>query len=170
MRVISPLATFLAASLFYGRAGPGARQAARGGSARGTGRGRGTSRARRTATHARRPRAWLDGFLPFALARGDIAGGIVVVVKDGEVLLEKGYGYADVEKKKPVDPQDTLFRPGSVSKLFTWTAVMQEVERGKLDLDTDVNQYLDFEIPPRPDGEPVTLRDLMTHTGGSRKR
>lgn len=110
--------------------------------------------------------AWLDGFIPFALARGNIAGGIVVVVKDGEVLLQKGYGYADVEKKEAVDPQDTLFRPGSVSKLFTWTAVMQLVERGKLDLDADVNQYLDFEIPPGPDGEPVTPRDLLTHTAG----
>ena len=110
--------------------------------------------------------AWLDGFLPFALARGNIAGGIVVVVKDGQVLLQKGYGYADVEKKKRVDPEATLFRPGSVSKLFTWTAVMQLVERGKLDLDADVNKYLDFEIPPGPEGEPVTLRNLMTHTGG----
>ena len=79
-----------------------------------------------------------------------------MVVKDGQVLLQKGYGYADVEKKQPVDPQKTLFRPGSVSKLFTWTAVMQQVERGKLDLDADVNQYLDFEIPPGPDGEPIT--------------
>ncbi|HEU4517583.1 MAG TPA: serine hydrolase domain-containing protein, partial [Steroidobacteraceae bacterium] len=110
--------------------------------------------------------AWLDGFLPFALARGDIAGGVVVVVKDGQVLLQKGYGYADVEKKKRVDAEATLFRPGSVSKLFTWTAVMQLVERGKLDLDADVNQYLDFKIPPGPEGEPVTLRNLLTHTGG----
>ena len=76
------------------------------------------------------------------------------MVKDGQVLLQKGYGYADVEKKMPVDPEQTLFRPGSVSKLFTWTAVMQLVERGKLDLDADVNQYLDFKIPPGPDGEP----------------
>src|SRR5688572_31550468 len=110
--------------------------------------------------------AWLDGFMPFSLARGDIAGAVVVIVKDGEILLQKGYGYADVEKKKPVDPEATLFRPGSVSKLFTWTAVMQQVERGKLDLDADINQYLDFEIPPGPAGEPVTLRDLLTHTGG----
>jgi CubicO group peptidase (beta-lactamase class C family) len=110
--------------------------------------------------------AWLDGFIPYAIARGNIAGGIVVVVKDGGVLLQKGYGYADVEKKKPVDPEATLFRPGSVSKLFTWTAVMQQVERGKLDLDADVNQYLDFEIPPGPAGEPIRLRDLMTHTPG----
>src|SRR5688572_25918908 len=110
--------------------------------------------------------AWLDGFLPYALARGNVAGGIVVVVKDGEILLQKGYGYADIEKKKPVDPEATLFRPGSVSKLFTWTAVMQQVERGKLDLDADVNQYLDFKIPPGPDGEPLRLRDIMTHTPG----
>lgn len=110
--------------------------------------------------------AWLDGFMPFSLARGDIAGAVVVVVKDGEILLQKGYGYADVAEQKPVDPEYTLFRPGSVSKLFTWTAVMQQVERGKLDLDTDVNQYLDFELPPGPGGRPITLRNIMTHTAG----
>ena len=101
--------------------------------------------------------AWLDGFFPYALAAGDIAGAVVVVVKDGQVMLQKGYGYADLEKRTPVDPEKTLFRPGSVSKLFTWTAVMQLVEQGKLDLDADVNQYIDFDIPPR-DGTPVTLR------------
>ncbi|MEX2150454.1 MAG: serine hydrolase domain-containing protein [Steroidobacteraceae bacterium] len=110
--------------------------------------------------------AWLDGFMPFAIDRGDIPGAVVVVVKDGAVLLHKGYGYADVEKKKPVDPEQTLFRPGSVSKLFTWTAVMQQVERGKFDLDADVNQYLDFQIPPGPGGTPVRLRDILTHTPG----
>ncbi|RZA34700.1 MAG: class A beta-lactamase-related serine hydrolase [Lysobacteraceae bacterium] len=109
--------------------------------------------------------AWLDGYLPYALDNGDIAGAVVVVVKDGQVLLEKGYGYADIEKRALVDPQQTLFRPGSVSKLFTWTAVMQLVEQGKLDLDADVNKYLDFKIPAR-DGKPVTLRQVMTHTTG----
>ncbi|WP_201295506.1 serine hydrolase domain-containing protein [Luteimonas sp. 9C] len=109
--------------------------------------------------------AWLDGFVPYALAAGDIAGAVVVVVKDGEVLVQKGYGHADVAARTPVDPAATLFRPGSVSKLFTWTAVMQLVEQGKLDLDADVNQYLDFEIPAR-DGTPVTLRQAMTHTTG----
>ena len=110
--------------------------------------------------------AWLDGFMPYALQRGDVAGAVVVVVKDGQILAEKGYGYADVAKHVPVDPERTLFRPGSVSKLFTWTAVMQQVERGKLDLDADVNQYLDFKIPPGPEGEPIRVRDLMTHTPG----
>lgn len=109
--------------------------------------------------------AWLDGYLPYALDNGDIAGAVVVVVKDGQVLLQKGYGYSDVEKRTPVDPTETLFRPGSVSKLFTWTAVMQLVEQGKLDLDADVNKYLDFKIPS-PDGKPMTLRQIMTHTTG----
>src|SRR5258705_12134949 len=63
--------------------------------------------------------AWVDGFLPYAIQRGDIAGAVVAVVKDGQVLLEKGYGYADVKRRRPVDPARTLFRPGSVSKLFT---------------------------------------------------
>lgn len=109
--------------------------------------------------------AWLDGYMRYALQRGDTAGAVVAVVKDGEVLLQKGYGYADVEQRRPVDPEGTLFRPGSVSKLFTWTAVMQLVEQGKIDLDQDVNAYLDFEIPAR-DGQPVTMRNIMTHTGG----
>jgi CubicO group peptidase (beta-lactamase class C family) len=109
--------------------------------------------------------AWLDGFMPVAINRSAVAGAVVVVVKDGAVLFEKGYGYADLEKRTPVDPKATLFRPGSVSKLFTWTAVMQLVEAGKLNLDADVNQYLDYKIPPR-DGKPITLRQLLTHTPG----
>ncbi len=109
--------------------------------------------------------SWLDGYLPYALASADIAGAVVVVVKDGQVLTEKGYGYADIKSKRPVDPKATLFRPGSVSKLFTWTAVMQQVEAGKIDLDADVNRYIDFKIPAY-DGKPVTMRDLMTHTAG----
>jgi len=91
--------------------------------------------------------AFLDGIIPQQLAREDIAGAVVSVVKDGKILFAKGYGYADVEKKVPVSPDNTLFRPGSISKLFTWTAVMQLVEQGKLDLDRDMNDYLDFKIP-----------------------
>ncbi|MBV8876425.1 MAG: beta-lactamase family protein, partial [Gammaproteobacteria bacterium] len=115
-----------------------------------------------TATDAN---AWLDGYLPYALKTGDIAGAVVAIVKDGEILTARGYGYADVAARKPVDPKLTLFRPGSVSKLFTWTAVMQLVEAGKIDLDADVNQYLDFKIPAR-DGKPITMRNLMQHTAG----
>jgi len=109
--------------------------------------------------------AWLDGYMPFALNTSDIPGAVVVVVKDGQVLSARGFGYADVDKRTPVDPARTLFRPGSVSKLVTWTAVMQLVEQGKIDLDADVNTYLDFTIPPRA-GKPVTMRQMMTHTAG----
>ena len=109
--------------------------------------------------------AWLDGFMPYALKAGAIPGAVVVVVKDGQPLTMRGFGYSDLKAQKPVDPELTLFRPGSVSKLFTWTAVMQLVQAGKLNLDADVNTYLDFKIPPK-DGKPITLRNLMTHTPG----
>jgi CubicO group peptidase (beta-lactamase class C family) len=108
---------------------------------------------------------FLDALIPSQLRNRNIAGAVVSVVKDGQVLFQKGYGYADVEQRKPVLPHQTLFRPGSISKLFTATAVMQLVEQGKLDLDRDVNDYLDFTIP-KTYPEPVTLRQLLTHTGG----
>jgi CubicO group peptidase (beta-lactamase class C family) len=109
--------------------------------------------------------AFLDGFVPMQLEREDIAGAVVLVVKDGAIFFAKGYGYSDVEKRTPVTVDATLFRPGSVSKLFTWTAVMQLVEQGKLDLDRDINEYLDFKIPAKF-GKPITLRNIMTHTPG----
>jgi len=82
--------------------------------------------------------AFLDGMMPAQLEREDLAGAVVAVVKDGQVLFAKGYGFSDVAKRKPVSPSETLFRPGSISKLFTWTSVMQQVEQGKLNLDQDV--------------------------------
>jgi CubicO group peptidase (beta-lactamase class C family) len=109
--------------------------------------------------------AWLDGLMPTALKVTGTPGAVVAVVKDGKILVEKGYGYADMSKLTPVDPRSTLFRPGSVSKLFTWTAVMQMVEAGKIDLDADVNKYLDFQIPPY-EGKPLTMRNIMTHRTG----
>jgi CubicO group peptidase (beta-lactamase class C family) len=109
--------------------------------------------------------AFLDGFVPMQLERENIAGAVVLVVKDGSILFAKGYGYSDVDKKTPVTVDATLFRPGSISKLFTWTAVMQLVEQGKLDPDRDINDYLDFKIPPKF-GKPITLRNIMTHTPG----
>jgi CubicO group peptidase (beta-lactamase class C family) len=108
---------------------------------------------------------FLDGLVPLQIAKDNIAGVTISVVKDGKLLFAKGYGYADVKNKKLVSPQDTLFRPGSISKLFTWTAVMQLFEQGKLDLDKDVNTYLDFKIPDAF-GKPITLKNIMTHTPG----
>lgn len=109
--------------------------------------------------------AFSDGFFPYALSRGDVAGAVVAVVANGRILFEKGYGLSDIAARRPVNPKTTLFRLGSTSKVLTWTAVMQLVESGKLDLDRDVNAYLDFKIPPRF-GKPITLRNLMTHTAG----
>lgn len=112
---------------------------------------------------------WLDSVVPHALRDGDIAGAVVVVVKDGRTLLQRGYGFADVLRKVPMDPRETVIPVGSVSKLFTWTAVMQQVQLGRLDIDRDVNQDLDFRIPDGF-GKPITLRDLMTHTAGFEER
>ena len=109
--------------------------------------------------------AWLDGLMPAALKMAQVPGAVVVIVKDGQPLIQKGYGYADWDRRVPVDAERTLFRPGSVSKLFTWTAVMQLVEQGKLNLDADLNQYLDFKIP-QFNGKPMTLRHVLTHTTG----
>jgi len=108
---------------------------------------------------------FLDGIMPLQLERDDIAGATVAVVKNGKLLFAKGYGYSDYENKKPVSAEETLFRPGSVSKLFTWTAVMQLAEQGKLDLDRDVNDYIDFKIQ-EAFGKPITLKNILTHTPG----
>ena len=110
--------------------------------------------------------AFVDGIMAVHMRDKHIAGATFAVVKDGEIFLAKGYGYADLEKRKPVDPERTMFRPGSVSKLITWTAVMQLVEGGKIDLDVDVNTYLkDFKIP-ETFPEPITMKHLMAHTPG----
>jgi CubicO group peptidase (beta-lactamase class C family) len=111
--------------------------------------------------------AFFDGIIPLQLERSDVAGASVLVVKDGETLLRKGYGYSDLKSKQQVDPSSTIFRLASISKLFTWISAMQLVEQGKLDLDVDVGRYLDFPIKANNGiSAPITLRNLMTHTGG----
>lgn len=112
---------------------------------------------------------WLDGFLPAYLNETQIAGAAVSVVADGELLTARGYGYSDVEAQEPVDPEDTLFRTASVAKAVTATAVMQLVEEGQLDLDTDVDEYLDFAVDTSFDQD-LTLRHLLSHTGGFEER
>ena len=110
--------------------------------------------------------AFVDGFVGGEIEAYDVAGVTVAVVKDGQLFFAKGYGWADVDNRIPVEAEKTLFRPGSVSKLFTWTAVMQLAEQGKVDLDADVNTYLtQFKIPPTYAG-PITLRNALTHTVG----
>jgi CubicO group peptidase (beta-lactamase class C family) len=111
--------------------------------------------------------AFLDTVIPAAMARYSVPGATVAVVKDGRLVIAKGYGYNDLVNRTPIDADATLFRIGSISKLFTWTTVMQLVEEGKIDLDADVNTYLkDFKVPDTYPGKPVTMRHMMTHTAG----
>jgi CubicO group peptidase (beta-lactamase class C family) len=112
--------------------------------------------------------AFLDGVIAAQKDATHLVGATVSVVVNGELFFSKGYGYADLAKGRRVDAERTMFRVGSVSKLFTWTAVMQLVEQGKLDLKADVNKYLGGSPVKVPEGfsRPVTMLDLMTHTPG----
>jgi len=114
--------------------------------------------------------AFLDDFITAQLEEDHIPGAVVSVVKDGELFFSKGYGFADLETQRPVTADQTLFGIGSASKLFTWTAVMQLAEQGKVDLNADINTYLkDFQIPATYD-QPITLAHLLTHTAGFEER
>lgn len=112
--------------------------------------------------------AFFDGILLTQLESEHVAGATVAVVADGEIVFAKGYGFADYDERKPVDPETSMFRIGSVSKLLTWTAVMQLVEQGKLDLDADINEYLEGTQVKIPEtfAEPITLKHLLTHSPG----
>jgi CubicO group peptidase (beta-lactamase class C family) len=110
--------------------------------------------------------AFIDGMMAAHLPSREIPAATIAIVRDGELFFAKGYGYANREEKIPVKADTTLFRPGSTSKLFTWTAVMQLAERGQLDLDADINTYLkSFQIPATYP-EPITMKHLLTHTPG----
>ncbi len=110
--------------------------------------------------------AFVDGFMSAYLEENGAVGGVVSIVENGQIVLAKGYGEDDRARHRAVEARRTLFRVGSVSKLFVWTAVMQLVERGKVDLDADVNRYLEGVEVPATFKEPVTLAHLMTHTAG----
>lgn len=109
---------------------------------------------------------YIDGLVPTYMEENHIAGATVGIVKDGETVLLKGYGFSDVESEQAVNPGTTLFRIGSISKMFVWTAVMQLAEDGKVDLEADINNYLnDFKVP-NTYNDAITLRHLMTHSAG----
>jgi CubicO group peptidase (beta-lactamase class C family) len=110
--------------------------------------------------------AFLDGVMAAHMPSRNIPAATVSVVKDGRLFFAKGYGLADREERTPVEADRTLFRIGSTSKLFTWTAVMQLVERGRLDLHADINTYLQSFQIPATFPEPITMEHLLTHTPG----
>lgn len=114
--------------------------------------------------------AFMDGVLTATLRDKNIAGATLSIIKDGKPVLVKGYGFSDEAKRVPVRPDRDLFRIGSISKMFTWVSVMQLVSQGKLDLNADINTYLkDFKIKDTYP-EPITLKNLMTHTPGFEDR
>jgi CubicO group peptidase (beta-lactamase class C family) len=108
---------------------------------------------------------FVDGIMGTAMRDETIPGGVVVIVKDGKILLKKGYGFADIEAGRKVDPDRTLFRIASMSKLFVATSVMQLVEQGRIDLDAPADRYLERPLRLRY-SKPVTVRNLITHTAG----
>ncbi|MBL4838098.1 MAG: beta-lactamase family protein [Kordiimonadaceae bacterium] len=111
--------------------------------------------------------AFIDGLVLPLMRNHRSPSGVVSIVKDGKLIFSKGYGFQNIEKQIKTNAESTLFRPGSISKLFTWVSVMQMVEQGKLDLDVDVNQYLkNFQIKDTFPGQPVTMRHIMTHSAG----
>lgn len=108
----------------------------------------------------------LDRAVPRLLQQDRVPGAVVSVVSGGSTVFAKGYGLADVERGTAFDASRSLVRIASITKLFTWTAVMQQVQAGRLDLDADVNRYLQGLPVPSTFPEPVTLRHLMNHTAG----
>ncbi len=108
----------------------------------------------------------IDPVIDEWVGKGKVPGAVVVVVNRDGVVFAKGYGYSDIEARIPFTSDATLVRPGSISKPVTGIAVMQLVDAGLLDLDRDVNDYIDFAIPTPANGVPVTLRRLLTHRAG----
>jgi CubicO group peptidase (beta-lactamase class C family) len=111
---------------------------------------------------------FVDGVVGAYMSQEQIAGVQVAVVRDGETLLVKGYGIDSVEPRRYVDPQQSLFRIGSISKTFTWLSIMQLVERGNLKLDDPVNDHLPdaLDVPDGGFEQPIRIVDLMNHTAG----
>lgn len=116
--------------------------------------------------------AFVDGVVRDSLVQDHIVGAVVVIVQDGRILLKKGYGASNLNPRQAVDPDATLFRLGSVSKTFTWLAVLKEVEAGRLRLDAPVNLFLPESVHVRDQGfeRPVTLSSLMSHSAGFEDR
>ncbi len=114
--------------------------------------------------------AFFDELLPPRLDRFHVPGAVVAVTGRDATVFAKGYGVADVARAVPFDPERSLVRIASITKLFTWEAVRREAAAGRLDLDADVNTYLRGFAVPATYPQPVTLRTLMNHTAGFEDR
>lgn len=116
--------------------------------------------------------AFVDGMMKDAMAREHIAGASVAIVQNGQVILKKGYGFAGLNPQRAVDPDRTLFRLGSISKTFTWIALMKEVEAGRMRLNQPVNLYLPEKAQVKDQGydQPVRVANLMDHSAGFEDR
>ncbi len=113
-----------------------------------------------------RLKAFVDKYIAQKMDDEQVPGLAIVIVRDGKIYYQKGYGYADIENKKPVVASKTLFRVASISKLFTATAVMQLAEQGKINLNDDVQKYIkDFQLDSQY-SQPITVANLLTHTSG----
>jgi CubicO group peptidase (beta-lactamase class C family) len=119
-----------------------------------------------SAADAKKALAGFDTFVGEAIKAWDVPGLAVTIVKDGEVIFAQGFGFRDVEGKKPVTPQ-TLFAIGSCTKAFTTFVIGTLVDEGKLELDTPVRVYIpEFRMFDRTATELMTPRDLVTHRSG----
>lgn len=116
--------------------------------------------------------AFVDGFVRRSMNQDHIAGVTVSVVQNGQVVLKKGYGVASLSGGRRVDPDRTLFRIGSISKTFTWIALQNEIDAGRIRPDTPINVYLPEKLQVRDQGKknPVRVRDLYNHTPGFEDR
>jgi len=116
--------------------------------------------------------AFVDGMVKDAMSREHIAGVTVSVVQNGQVVLKRGYGFASLNPNRAVDPDRTLFRVGSISKTFTWIALMKEVEAGRMRLNQPINLYLPERVQVRDQGydQPVRVANLMDHSAGFEDR
>lgn len=116
--------------------------------------------------------AFVDGLASEAMSRGHVAGAVVTVVQNGQVVLDKGYGLDRLRPARAVDPDRTLFRLGAITETFTWIALMREIEAGRMRLDGPINLYLPLpdQVPDQGFDRPVRLRDLLTHTAGFEDR
>ncbi len=141
----------------------------------------------KAATDVATPTTYTESVTPTGLSLGEletkmdaymkdyigdtIPGAAITIVKDNQVVLQKGYGYSNVEAKTTVDSENTVFRYGNLSQIYTWTAILQLAEQGKVDLEANILTYLPENFASKLkehliSENAITLTHLMNHTAG----